>query len=85
MSKEQTPITAEEFLKNNFCQNLGLRIDKSHRPDMYASDMMEQYAQAKVLEALEREFLELGLMAEFYYHDDGLEYYEAEVKPKYEK
>ena len=55
MSKEQTPITAEEFLKNNFCQNLGLRIEKSHRPDMYASDMMEQYAQAKVLEALERE------------------------------
>ena len=83
MSKEQTPITAEEWLDEEYPYILDgfeyLEIDKQ------VLEVMEQYAKAKVLEALEREFLELGLMAEFYYHDDGLEYYEAEVKPKYEK
>ena len=48
MSKEQTrsntPITAEEWLMKNDYHNL-----------LLTSDAMEHYAQAKVLEALEKE------------------------------
>jgi hypothetical protein len=51
MSKEQTPITAEEFYLNNrgdlLRSNLGTKE--------FTIDMMEQYANAKVLEALERD------------------------------
>ena len=83
MSKEQTPITAEEFLerighdKDVICESM---FDKPYLQSS-VSDLMEQYAQAKVLEALEREFMILnersGTGAE-------KEYYETEVKPKYE-
>jgi hypothetical protein len=49
MSKEQTPITAEGFYLNNrgdlLRSNLGTKE--------FTIDMMEQYANAKVLEALE--------------------------------
>ena len=54
MSKEQTPITAEEFLeqrghdKDVICETC---FGKPYQQDS-VSDLMEQYAQAKVLEAL---------------------------------
>jgi hypothetical protein len=49
MSKEQTPITAEEFL------NINADFDMRFCYGKDVEDLMEQYAQAKVLEALERE------------------------------
>ena len=50
----------------------------------------EQYAQAKVLEALEREFLKvdinfLNLDTKHEYIISGKHYYETEVKPRYNK
>ena len=67
---------------------MGIRIDKYHRPDMYTSDAMEQYAQAKVLEALEREVPKAYISGSEPSFADlqkyGREYYETEVKPKYE-
>lgn len=48
MSKQQTPITAEEFL----LQKCGQFVRRSNT-QWY--ELMEQYAQAKVLEALERD------------------------------
>ena len=80
MSKEQTPITAEEWLDEEYPYILDgfeyLEIDKQ------VLEVMEQYAQAKVLEALEREFSKLdGIDFSLI---GGTEYYETEVKPKYE-
>ena len=52
MSKEQTPITAEEWLNEEYSYILDgfeyLEIDKQ------VLDVMEQYAQAKVLEERDR-------------------------------
>ena len=79
MSKEQTPITAEEYLKDfsNLKFNGEVRWNNT---DILI--IMEQYAQAKVLEALEREFSKLdGIDFSLI---GGTEYYETEVKPKYE-
>ena len=96
MSKEQTPITAEEWLDEEYPYTLDgfeyLEIDKQ------VLDVMEQYAQAKVLEALEREVVEAvkqtlkdGYSGSPQFtpsdeHYEGLakQYYETEVKPKYE-
>ena len=81
MSKEKT-LTAEE-IKNKILKGIS---EVFRGKTIYMKDIeedVEQYAQAKVLEALKNEFSELGLMAEFYYHDNGLEYYERAVKPKY--
>ena len=50
MSKEQTPITAEEF----YLQNRGNLLRSNLGTKDFTIDMMEQYAQAKVLEALEK-------------------------------
>ena len=79
MSKEQTPITAWEFYENSDTANV--------------YDVMEQYAQAKVEEALEpqTEFIEELLTI---FDGNGVpniryvtklinQYYETEVKPKY--
>ena len=49
MSKEQTPITAEEF----YLKNRGELLRSNLGTKEFTIDMMEQYAQAKVLEALE--------------------------------
>ena len=84
MSKEQTPITAEELyisIADILGRHWGIDVENTKK----CVEIAEQYAKSKVLEALEKEFTELGLMAEFYYHDDGLHYYETAVKPKYEK
>ena len=81
-SKEQTPI---EFLHS-------IGIDYYDNTTQVHS-VMEQYAQAKVLEALEREVkqaFEIG-KSELYHNERGLnvnyataeQYYETEVKPKY--
>ena len=51
MSNEQTPMTAEEFLKDRNFSFSGCATFK--KTDLIKR--MEQYAQAKVLEALERE------------------------------
>ena len=91
MSKEQTPITAEEFYLNNrgdlLRSNLGTKE--------FTIDMMEQYANAKVLEALEREVPKAYGVG--YYdrvlnsgdtnrkYKDRQEYYETGVKPKYKQ
>lgn len=81
VSKEQTPITAEEFYLNNrgdlLRSNLGTKE--------FTIDMMEQYAQYRekkaVLEALEREFdiLEKTYKYKFIGH-----HFKQRVKPKYE-
>ena len=52
MSKEQTPITAEEFLDKDEFVNVKGFIKESGTLKTTTS-LMEQYAQAKVLEALE--------------------------------
>jgi hypothetical protein len=75
MSREQTPITAEEWLIKNDYHNL-----------LITSDAMEQYAQAKVLEALE-EVIKLSHYVE--YGGEAVDVVEVrdietEVKPKYE-
>ena len=55
MSKEQTPITAEEFLRSK--KLLSKKSKKFVIRGVWGvcllNDLMEQYAQAKVLEALE--------------------------------
>jgi hypothetical protein len=76
MSREQTPITAEEWLIKNDYHNL-----------LITSDAMEQYAQAKVLEALE-EVIKLSHYVE--YGGEAVDVVEVrdietEVKPKYER
>ena len=85
MSKEQTPIEeirnfAMQKMKENEVAWVGLR--NLHTTDwiIICKEYAEQYAQAKVLEALEREF--------YNYEDNNpnkghIEYYETEVKPKY--
>ena len=53
MSKEQTPITAKQYLNNK-----GFNTDGQHFEVLL--DLMEQYAQVKVLEALERVQSDIG-------------------------
>jgi hypothetical protein len=91
MSKEQTPITAEEYLfENGFYEDNYLQGHYEWIQDVDLYDVMEQYAQAKVLEALEREVPKAVAEYHFQYaleirEKDGLNYYETEVKPKYER
>jgi hypothetical protein len=80
--KEQTPITADQFLSENYkgykAMNLGDEIEI----------IMEQYAQAKVLEALEREFNKIPYIKHYnngIVNTIGSKYYETEVKPRYER
>ena len=62
MSKEQTPITAKEFLKSVGKNSYTMDIPK----------LMEQYAQAKVLEALEKLF-DATQRTDFWVKYEGLE------------
>ena len=89
--KEPTPITSEEFLKGQ-----GIEIQyESIIPTDKAIKCMEQYAQSKVLEALEREvpkayingvssFVSLTPKGIQISEEEGKDYYKTEVKPKYE-
>ena len=89
MSKEQTPITAEEWLNKE-----GIEECCDYLPPSEIAPLMEQYAKAKVLEALEpqREFIGELLTI---FNGNGVpniryvtklinQYYETAVKPKYE-
>jgi len=49
------------------------------------TELMEQYAQAKVLEALEREFIKIGVFKGNGKAKTGIDYFETEVKPKYKQ
>ena len=83
MSKEQTPITAEEF----YLQNRGNLLRSNLGTKDFTIDMMEQYAQAKVLEALEKEFSKIPYIKHYnngIVNTIGSKYYETKVKPKYE-
>ena len=80
MSKQQTPITAKEWLKQRRIDNGNNHNWEAPYINPLTSELMEQYAQAKVLEALEREFTN--------YENNNpnkghIEHYETEVKPKY--
>ena len=80
MSKEQTPI--EQILRTT------LVIDNP-KGIKYAVEKLESHLNAKVLEALEREFskVEISMFDEDRssdYIEQGKFYYEIEVKPKYE-
>ncbi len=89
MSKEQTPITVEE-LKSKIVKGIS---ELFRGKTIYMKDIendVEQYANAKVLEALEREFakVDISLFDEDRssdYIEQGKFYYETAVKPKYEK
>jgi hypothetical protein len=103
MSKEQTPITAEEFRNDyakklqylnwdDLCEDLWSKGDAMTKTE---NEVMEQYAQAKVLEALEREVpkaFKTGAEENFVcmcYDADQRNfnentYFETQVKPKYQ-
>ena len=90
MSKEQTPITAIKYVNKH---KLYTKIGRDKIYKISIQDM-EEYAQAKVLEALEREipiahdkgfdrdYIGMNLNREVF--PKGVQYYEIEVKPKYE-
>ena len=87
MSKEQTPII--EIIEKEIDSAILMSNDigQVDRCKRRITELMEQYAQAKVLEALEREFKKIDVQ---YYESGfgnkeqgGKYYYETEVKPKY--
>ena len=74
MSKEQTPIEQEMLI--HFNGKRGIYLNKAQIREV------SEFLNAKVLEALEREFSKLdGIDFSLI---GGTEYYETEVKPKYE-
>ena len=89
MSKEQTPITVEE-LKSKIVKGIS---ELFRGKTIYMKDIendVEQYANAKVLEALEREFSKVDILMfdedrSSDYAEQGQFYYETAVKPKYER
>ena len=87
MNKEQTPLTAYD-LKIMFVEDTGLTTYsyKKEYIEWLEQKVLnrEQYAQAKVLEALERE-VPKAYLSWYEGVDDlaGDKYYETEVKPKY--
>ena len=79
--KENNSITAED-IKTRILKGIS---EVFRGKTIYMKDIeedVEQYAQAKVLEALEREFSKLDGID--FTLIGGIEYYETEVKPKYE-
>ena len=95
MSKEQTPITAEE-LYISIADVLGRHWKVDVENTEKCVQIAEQYAQYRerkaVLEALEREFNHkdcININKSFFNSDGELdilsasEYYKTEVKPKY--
>ena len=78
MSKEQTPIDFEAYL-----EKMGYSWNDFDYPSQIEG-FAEQYAQAKVLEALEEEFDDLMISdCPCHEYKRGRDYYETEVKPKY--
>ena len=82
MSKEQTPM--EELLSIvEELKSKGQEVDTNGLEDWINSVGLgkeKEYTNAKVLEALEREFKSLEVKNKML---DLTEYYETEVKPKY--
>lgn len=79
--KEQTPITAQEFYYKWQLQDF--EHNKIQMPNFTEEELLnfgEQYANAKVLEALEREF---RLLEEKNNSSVFIDYFKTEVKPKY--
>jgi hypothetical protein len=77
MSKEQTPIEQEMLI--HFNGKRGIYLNKAQIREV------SEFLNAKVLEALEREFTNIDIS--MFDEDRSLEgkfYYETEVKPKYE-
>jgi len=92
MSKEQTPMNAEEFLESKGVDiDSRLQIERTGGASLTVSYLMEQYANAKVLEALERE-VPIAFNEDPHNRDypaymgykSGIEYYETEVKLRYQ-
>ena len=101
--KEQT-LTAEEFLKEQELIQKGFSkfiIEHPKLGKVDLSEFMEQYTQAKVLEALEKEVVKARVSKDISikervlkhivseevldkYIFDAQQYYETEVKPKYQ-
>ena len=73
MSKEQTPIEQEMLI--HFNGKRGIYLNKAQIREV------SEFLNAKVLEALEREFKNYENNNP---HKGHIEYYETEVKPKYE-
>jgi hypothetical protein len=69
MSKEQTPIKAEEWM-----EEMGLPTNRT------VANIAEQYAQAKVLEVLENLQFNIKGLA----HDEIYWLIETKIKPEYE-
>ena len=82
MSKEQTPIEQEMLI--HFNGKRGIYLNKAQIREV------SEFINAKVLEALEREFtnIDISMFDEDRYEDyteRGQFYYETQVKPKYER
>ena len=82
MSKEQTPIEQEMLI--HFNGKRGIYLNKAQIREV------SEFLNAKVLEALEREFskVDISMFDEDRYEDyteRGQFYYETQVKPKYER
>ena len=86
--KENNSITAED-IKTRILKGIS---EVFRGKTIYMKDIeedVEQYAQAKVLEALEREFSKVDILMfdedrSSDYAEQGKFYYETAVKPKYE-
>ena len=103
MSKEQTPITVEGKSLAYYAKNCADELIKTPISVLrYISELEqkvadnEQYAQAKVLEALEREVVKISIRYQRHYLGEDIDevtrnayyaeaknYYETEVKPNY--
>ena len=79
--KEQTPITAEEVEE---AKNFMLMPEHSTKSLPFLMALFaKQYAHAKVLEALEREFSEVVIFDSGEL-TKGTDYFKTELKPNYE-
>jgi hypothetical protein len=92
MSKEQTPITAEENKVLKWIENIERDVKAGKMPKisqvLFVKSKIKESDQAKkqaVLEALEREFTGMLIVKPSGETLGGKPYYETQVKPKYER
>jgi hypothetical protein len=85
MSKEQTPIEELVIRLADLYTDLGnaKRPDQGMKLVSTITEEIEQYAQDKVLEALE--MFQINVTSDEYEYNKGQDYIETEVKPNYEK
>ena len=88
MSEEQTPIEELVIRLADLYTDLGnaKRPDQGMKLVSIITKEIEQYTKANVLEALEREFSNVFVVKDNGRKSrwTGKEYYETEIKPKYE-